>query len=118
MERSSTRTVRLELRSIDRIDEMLSARIIREVPAASRELPSLALSLQGGGGIGQDPRNDSGNAPRALVSLFQFELEFEGAERPKTLGSRVYVRFVHEPEPLAQQWYRLIRQEFLRRFAV
>jgi putative peptide zinc metalloprotease protein len=112
------RTVRVELRSIDRIDEMLSARIIREVPAASRELPSLALSLQGGGGIGLDPRNDSGNAPRALVSLFQFELEFEGAERPKTLGSRVYVRFVHEPEPLAQQWYRLIRQEFLRRFAV
>lgn len=111
-------TVKVELRSVDRIDDLLSARISRAIPAATRELPSLALSLQGGGGIGLDPRADAKSGPKALNALFQFELQFTGSTRPQTLGSRVFIRFVHDPEPLAEQWYRLIRQEFLRRFSV
>jgi len=34
------------------------------------------------------------------------------------LGSRVYVRFDHGREPLGWQWFRRIRQLFLRRLNV
>lgn len=111
------RTTGVELRTVDRIHELIPAQIKREVPAATRELPSLALSLQGGGQIGLDPTQQD-QSPRALVPLFQFEVAFSGSTMPRTLGSRVYVRFVHEPEPLAQQWYRSLRQVFLKRFSL
>ncbi|MEG3640593.1 PqqD family peptide modification chaperone [Magnetococcus sp. PR-3] len=113
------RTVGVELRSVDQIHRLIPARIAREVPAASQDLPSMALSLQGGGEIGLDPEAmDEGGGAKAIVSLFQFELAFIGDERPQTLGSRLYVRFVHKPEPMMMQWYRSLRQTFLKRFAV
>jgi putative peptide zinc metalloprotease protein len=34
------------------------------------------------------------------------------------IGSRVYVRFDHGSEPLAQQWYRSLRQVFLKQLNV
>lgn len=112
-----SRTTHVELRSVDRVRDLLPATIVREVPAATRDLPSLALSLQGGGRIGLDPSGGS-NEVRALTPLFQFEIRFSGVHKPQTLGNRVYVRFVHLAEPLATQWYRSVRQVFLKRFAV
>ncbi|MBF0462634.1 MAG: PqqD family peptide modification chaperone [Magnetococcales bacterium] len=111
-------TERVELRSVDHIRDLLPARIARAVPAATTELPSLALSLQGGGKIGLDPNAHTGQDPKALVSLFHFEIEFTGDAIPKTLGNRVFVRFVPDPEPLGVQWYRSLRQLFLKHFAV
>lgn len=110
-----TRTQSVELRSVGKIHEQLAAEIVREVPAATKDLPSMALALQGGGRIGLDP--DSPQEPKALASLFQFEMRFSG-EKPQTLGNRVHVRFVHFAEPLVAQWYRSVRQVFLKRFAV
>jgi len=114
-----TRTTRVELRSVDRVWVVLSAKIMREVPAASADLPSMALSLQGGGTIGLDPSASArGQTPKALSPLFQFELRFTEGAVPQALGNRVYVRFVHENEPLGLQWYRSLRQLFLKRLAV
>ena len=115
--RSHTREV--ELRAVGRVHELIPARIVREVPAATRELPSLALALQGGGQIGLDPDQQAQDGrPRALSPLFQFEIRFTGDEVPRALGSRVHVRFVHASEPLARQWWRQVRQAFLKRFLV
>ncbi|MFM2112240.1 MAG: hypothetical protein RLZZ271_900 [Pseudomonadota bacterium] len=114
--RSRTRNV--ELRSVDRVWEPLAAKVVREVPAATTELPSMALALQGGGRIGLDPTaGPDSQVPKALNPLFQFELAFTGDRMPQALGNRVHVRFVHETEPLLRQWYRAIRQQFLKRFA-
>lgn len=114
--RSSTREV--ELRAAGQLQALIPARIVREVPAATKDLPSLALALQGGGRIGLDPDSQQAGSPRALTPLFQFEVMFTGQQVPRALGSRVYVRFVHVPEPLARQWYRGLRQAFIKRFAV
>ncbi|MBF0133325.1 MAG: PqqD family peptide modification chaperone [Magnetococcales bacterium] len=111
--RRHTRLV--ELRAVDHIWELLTATIVREVPAATSDLPSLALSLQGGGQIGLDP---DVSQPKALAPLFQFELAFSGGVKPGALGNRIYVRFLHDPAPLAAQWYRSLRQLFMKRFAV
>jgi putative peptide zinc metalloprotease protein len=112
------RTQEVELRVPGQMQELIPARIVREVPAATRELPSLALALQGGGQIGLDPDSQGAGSPRALTPLFQFEVRFTGQHLPRALGSRVHVRFVQSPEPLASQWYRQVRQAFLKRFSV
>ena len=54
----------------------------------------------------------------AFEKMFQFDLELSRPIAPVFVGGRVYVRFDHKPEPLAFQWYRQLRQMFLRRFNV
>jgi putative peptide zinc metalloprotease protein len=110
------RTQRVEIRPADRIGHPIQARIQREVPAATDELPSMTLSLQGGGKIGLDPTK-SGEA-KSLEKLFVLDLEISPGEQATYLGGRIYVRFEHVPEPLADQWLREIRRAFLKKFNV
>ena len=64
------RTRQVEIRSADRIGKPIAARIKREVPAATDELPSMTLSLQGGGKIGLDPNKPGdGKAVRSSSCL-------------------------------------------------
>ena len=73
--RDETRSV--ELRASGNLGELLNARLVREVPAATNKLPSMALSLQGGGKLGIDPRQGE-QGPQTLESVFQFELRLQG----------------------------------------
>jgi putative peptide zinc metalloprotease protein len=66
--------------------------------------------------VPSDPRDTRGG--KALASKFQFDLELPADTPPPSFGGRAYVRFTFEPEPLAQQWYRRVRQAFLARFHV
>lgn len=110
-------TQKVELRSVDRMSEVLNAKLLREVPAATQDLPSMALSLQGGGQIGLDPKADEqGRSPRALAPLFQFELAFGQGAVPQALGNRVYIRYVHQNEAWGFQAWRSVRQMVMRRF--
>lgn len=71
------------------------------------------------GSIGLDPEASADNrAPKALEPLFQFEMQFTGPAQPRYLGGRVHVRISHNPAPLGEQWYRSLRQQFMKRFAV
>jgi putative peptide zinc metalloprotease protein len=110
------RTRRVEIRSADRIGRPIQAQIQREVPAATDELPSMTLSLQGGGKIGLDPSRVGDG--KALEKLFVLDLELPPGVQANYLGGRVYVRFEHQPEPLADQWYREIRRALLKKFNV
>jgi putative peptide zinc metalloprotease protein len=111
--RLATREVKV--RHSDRIGEVVQARIVRQVPGGSDQLPSRALAHEGGGTVAVDPRDPKGTT--SIERVFQLEIEF--ASPPRGLyGGRVYVRFDHQPEPLAQQWYRGIRRLFLTRFNV
>src|SRR5262249_19863094 len=51
---------RVFVKLAERIDEKLSARIIREVPAGREDLPSKALGGAGGGTLPVDPRDKQG----------------------------------------------------------
>ena len=71
------------------------------------------------GQIGLDPEASADNrAPKALEPLFQFEMQFTGPAQPRYLGGGVHVRISHNPAPLGEQWYRSLRQQFMKRFAV
>lgn len=92
------------------------AQIAREVPAATDELPSLALSLQGGGSIGVDPRKSQEGRAKSSENLFVMDLRLPDDAPRAYLGARVYVKFSHEPRPMALQAYDAVRQMVLRQF--
>jgi len=106
----------VEVRLADDVATTWPATILREVPAASDRLPSAALSSVGGGKFQVDPRDEQGT--RTLDPIFQFDLSLPPDTGIDNAGGRVYVRFDHGTEPLAQQWYRSLRQLFLRQFTI
>ncbi len=109
-----TRTRGVEVRLAGSFAEVRPARILREVPEATKELPSMALSLEGGGKIALNPLKKE--TPEAFTKLFQFEIELP-AHVVDRVGERLYVRFHHPPEPLAFRWYRQLRRLMLEKFA-
>jgi putative peptide zinc metalloprotease protein len=111
--RKETRAV--TVMPVERVGTTLKADIGREIPAASSALPSLALSLEGGGSLALDPREKK--EIKAFENLFHFEVILTGADLG-TIGQRVLVRFEHEPEPLIFRWYRGIRRTLLSKFSV
>ncbi|HET57573.1 MAG TPA: peptidase M50 [Deltaproteobacteria bacterium] len=102
-------------RPADRVFEVVQARLVREVPAASTDLPSLAFALEGGGSFALDPRESESR--RSFEPLFYFEVALEKQIEDR-LGSRVYLRFEHEAETLASQWYRTVRRVFMKTFNI
>ncbi len=109
-------TQAVELRLAERLTEVMSVTMQREVPAATHRLPSKMLGNMGGGRIPVDPRDEEG--VRTLQTVFQFDVTLPTHMRAAQVGGRAYVRFDHGAEPLARQWYRALRQLFLSHFHV
>lgn len=112
--RAGTRAV--EFRLPQASGEILAAQTTRGVPAATRLLPSAVLGTQGGGEIATDPRDTKGM--QTLQSVFEFELALPAELPHRFLGSRLYVRFEHAPQPIGQRWWRGLRRLFLSTFQV
>lgn len=104
------------VRLAEDLDRIYEARVLREVPGAEARLPSNALGLAGGGEFAVAPWDQEGL--QTMENLFQFELQLPPDVRQAKVGGRVYVRFDHGSTPLAYQWYRSLRQMFLKRFNV
>lgn len=110
--REDTRSI--QVRFASNIEQVFGAMLVAEIPAASRTLPSMALSLRGGGQYALDPRVQDKLA--VMENLFQFDLSISDCSIAN-INERVYVRFEHSPEPLAYRWYRNVRRLLLSRFA-
>jgi putative peptide zinc metalloprotease protein len=110
------RTHSVAVRLAARRQHVLPALRLREVPAATHQLPSLALSSQGGGEIVTDPSDKHGL--KTVQKLFQLDLGLPASAGVVHVGERVYARFDHGWEPLVQRWYRHLRQLFLAKFYV
>jgi putative peptide zinc metalloprotease protein len=109
-------TKSIDVRFASDPETVIQARVAREVPALTTSLPSKALSTMGGGKIVLDPTNPNRNA--ALANLMHLDLRLAPDLPFKRIGERVYVRFHHGKEPLAEMLYRGIRQVFLKRFEI
>jgi len=107
----------VEVRPVDQPSNVIAAKVVREVPGATDQLPSMTLSFQGGGKIGLDPSAQAGDA-KTLQKLFVLDLQLPEDVHLDKLGSRIYVRFEHEWEPIGRQWYAGARRIFLRTFNV
>jgi putative peptide zinc metalloprotease protein len=104
------------LRFADNLNKIVPASISREVPGGLEQVPSMTLSTAGGGEIVLDPTE--GKQMKTFDKMFQFDIEPASYESEIYIGGRVYTKFDHGYEPLAFQWYRNIRQLFLKRFNV
>lgn len=89
------------------------AKVVRAVPAASNELPSMALSVDGGGSLALDP-SERGR-PQSFKKNFLFDVELTGTNLTR-VGERAFVRFEHVPETLAMRCYRNIRRVLIKKF--
>ena len=110
------RIIDVQVRLASHLDQVLPAKVLRVVPEATNVLPSAALTSRGGGLLTVDPDRTGGLT--AMEKIFQFDIEFLPRQQQVPIGTRVYVRFDHGSEPLAKQWYRSIRQLFLRQLNV
>jgi len=112
----SLRSVRVRL--VQDSGREFTVDIAREVPAATDELPSMALSLQGGGNIGVDPRKSQEGRAKSAENLFVMDLTLPPEVPRGYLGARVFVKFSHAPRPIALQMYDVVRQLVLRQLRV
>ena len=111
------RTDRIDvLQAADQQGRPIPAALVREVPAATAEIPHLALATEGGGSVVLDPAHP--DKPRPIETLFHFDLRATNTQLPPLLAERVFVRFDHGLEPIAFRIARGLRQLFLRQFGV
>lgn len=97
----------------DDLGQSWPATMVREIPAASDELPSRALTTQGGGAESTDPRDQQ--HPRGLSRFFQFDIELPPGAAGHAPGVHAWVRFDHGTEPVGRQAWRRVRQLMLSR---
>lgn len=110
------RIVDVKVRLANTPNREYAAIVIRQAPEATNKLPSSALATTGGGKIVIDPNNKK--EVLALQKFFLVDLQFNPENKNIPIGTRAYVRVNHGGEALSTQWYRRIRQVFLRQFNV
>jgi putative peptide zinc metalloprotease protein len=106
----------VEVRLAEHIADVERGVVARIVPSATDQLPSAALSTQGGGQAALDPTDKEGR--KTVQKYFLIDVDIPGKSGHLNVGGRAYVRFDHGWEPIAFQWYRRARQMFLSRFNV
>ncbi len=106
----------IQVRFASDIEHEYPARIIRQAPEGTNQLPAAALSIQGGGHF--IVKSDSDNPLSTQQKIFLVDLQFDSRQQTIPLGTRAYVRIYHGGEPLARQLFRRVRQIFLRQFNV
>ena len=109
--RESTRSISVRLD--DAPENAIQAQLIRDVPAATHDLPSRALGDRGGGPYATDPADENGLRTIEPVVLSDLKLPEARLQR---VGGRAWVRYSHRATPIANQSYRLLRQLFLQHF--
>jgi putative peptide zinc metalloprotease protein len=93
--------------------EFTNAELVRDIPAATYDLPSAALGDRGGGTHVTDPDDKDGLRTREPVVVVDVKLPGTELQR---VGGRAWVRFDHGAQPLANRWYRQLRQVLLQHF--
>jgi putative peptide zinc metalloprotease protein len=88
--------------------------IAREVPTATRDLPSAALSSFGGGAVEVDPGDQK--HLKAIEVVFVLDVPVPPELSISRIGERVHVRFDHGSRTIGWRLARSARQTVLRRF--
>jgi putative peptide zinc metalloprotease protein len=104
----------VEVRLAESLHAPVAAALVRDVPAASFELPGAALGDRGGGPFPTDPADREGLTSLEPLVLIDLLLPEQALRR---VGGRVWVRFDHGDQPMAVQAYRRLRQLFLKNFS-
>ena len=90
--------------------------VMREVPGASRKLPSTALAQSNGGPFPLDPTAKENDV--SLTPFFEIDIKLSHGGLGPRWEERVWVRFDHGASPVVERIYRSVRQVFLKQFNV
>ncbi len=94
-----------------------SGRILRILPAGSKQLPSAALGYAAGGAM--QTAMDDPKGTKSAERFFEIHVVPDKTADFKLLsGQRVVVRFETPPKPLLVQWWRSLLQVIQRRFRI
>ncbi len=85
-----------------------------QLPSATTQLPSQALSVTGGGEILTLAEDKNGLT--AQEPVFMVDVDIQDSDLVQRLGSRAWLRFEHGALPLASQWHLRWKQLFLQHF--
>jgi putative peptide zinc metalloprotease protein len=96
------------------LDHVIPAHLVHAVPEASMQVPSGALSTQGGGDIVLDPSD--AQQTRALERVFIFTFALDQPATGALIGERALLRLDLGEDPIGFRILRLLRQVFLRHF--
>jgi putative peptide zinc metalloprotease protein len=107
----------VQARFAQRMEEVRNAELIRALPGAVERLPSPVLG-QDGGGPWMEVVLDATGQPRLVQKAFLLDFAVDGTVPADTIGSRVYLRIDHGPEPVVWRLTRVLRQLFLRQLDV
>jgi putative peptide zinc metalloprotease protein len=88
------------------------ASLLRQVPAATRRLPSAALGSVGGGSLAVDPEDTEGRL--AAEEVYLIDLVLKASDIPALVGLRAHVLFSHGTTVLADVLKRKLRLLFMR----
>jgi putative peptide zinc metalloprotease protein len=102
--------VRARVRLASAPGEVFDAGVVRMAPIGSKELTSLSLASQFGGGITTDPRSTDRSV--ALTPSFVVDLKLERATPAAAPGVRASVRLEGPSRPLGVRWLRRASQFF------
>jgi putative peptide zinc metalloprotease protein len=102
----------IEVKLPGQMESTFEGILIREVPAGSLTLPSIALGALGDGAISVDLRDETGLT--ATENVFQLDIALPVGTKVTGIGGRAYVRFDHGSESLWGQWVRSLKRLFLR----
>lgn len=102
-----------EVRIAENPGKVMRVNIDRITPSGSNTLPSRALGAAGGGQIEVSKNDEAGLS--TIDKIFHIDLDLPENLIVAGVGERAYVRFNHDAEPLAIQWFRRLRQLFLSR---
>jgi putative peptide zinc metalloprotease protein len=95
-----------------------SATLLRETPAATRQIPAPALGELAGGPIAQDPSDRTGRTALQPLHVVDVRLDAVDVQRlGGRIGTRANVRFDLPAQPLLQRAVRAVRQLFLSHFS-
>ncbi len=115
-----TGVIRAHVRLAQNLQERIPARITRQTPAGSHQLPSSALANTGFGGFDM-ALSTAQTSTRTAHKVFHVELElFElvGQLSSIAMGTKAFVTLEHSAEPLGRRWLRISRQLLLKHLSV
>ncbi|NOG32690.1 HlyD family efflux transporter periplasmic adaptor subunit [Halomonas sp. TBZ9] len=111
---SDLQAVRLRLPGSDR---EFKSELLAISPGATREIPSITLTRQGGGQVALDPEQTQ----EAMAYRQHYTLDIDAtplirSEIPLALEGRVFIKLVYTPSPLGFRLWDNIRRNFLSLF--
>ncbi|MFK7855127.1 MAG: HlyD family efflux transporter periplasmic adaptor subunit [Granulosicoccus sp.] len=106
----------VRIRLAERFSEPLEAQLSRQIPAATRVLPSQALAYNGLSGIAV--ASNAQNQWKTVEPVFHIELNLPASATAVGIGGRAFVTMNHRSESIGQRSWRSLRQLLLDQLAI